>query len=100
MGNKRYKVVLTIDGGGIKGIVPLVILDHIIENFQAIGKKVIIPDLVDLFAGSSTGSVICAALMQKKRTRVLDYDHDTSLPNPAVSKSMLLDKNNLEKLKS
>jgi hypothetical protein len=41
-----------------------------------------------------------AALMQKKRTRVLDYDNDTTLPNPALSKSMLLDKNNLEKLKS
>jgi len=73
MGNKRYKVVLTIDGGGIKGIVPLVILDHIIENFQAIGKKVIIPDLVDLFAGSSTGSVICAALMQKKRNGKIQF---------------------------
>lgn len=73
MRNKRYKVVLTIDGGGIKGIVPLVILDHIIENFRAIGKRVIVPDLVDLFAGSSTGSVICAALMQKKRNGKIQF---------------------------
>lgn len=67
MRNKRYRVVLSIDGGGIKGIVPLVILDHIVENFKAIGKNVILPDLVDLFAGSSTGSVICASLMHKNR---------------------------------
>jgi len=73
MRNKRYKVVLTIDGGGIKGIVPLVILDHIIDNFKAIGRKVIVPDLVDLFAGSSTGSVICAALMQKKRNGKVQF---------------------------
>lgn len=69
----NYKVVLSIDGGGIKGIVPLVVLDHIIENFRAIGKKVIIPDLVDLFAGSSTGSVICAALMDKKRNGEMKF---------------------------
>ena len=68
MRNKRYRVVLSIDGGGIKGVVPLVILDHIVENFKAIGKNVVIPDLVDLFAGSSTGSVICAALMHKERS--------------------------------
>lgn len=68
MKTKNYKVVLSIDGGGIKGIVPLVILDHIVENFKAIGKRVSIPDLVDLFAGSSTGSIICAALMQKSRS--------------------------------
>lgn len=73
MGKKRYKVVLTIDGGGIKGIVPLVILDHIIDNFKAIGRNVVVPDLVDLFAGSSTGSVICAALMQKKRNGKMQY---------------------------
>lgn len=64
---------MSIDGGGIKGIVPLVVLDHIIENFRAIGKKVIIPDLVDLFAGSSTGSVICAALMDKKRNGEMKF---------------------------
>jgi patatin-like phospholipase/acyl hydrolase len=67
MRNKKYKVVLSIDGGGIKGVVPLVILDHIVENFRTIGKNVIIPDLVDLFAGSSTGSIICASLMHKTR---------------------------------
>jgi patatin-like phospholipase/acyl hydrolase len=65
---KNYRVILSIDGGGIKGIVPLVILDHIVENFKAIGRRVCIPDLVDLFAGSSTGSIICAALMQKSRS--------------------------------
>lgn len=73
MRNREYKVVLSIDGGGIKGIVPLVILDHIVENFKGIGKKVIIPDLVDLFAGSSTGSVICAALMHKKRNGKVQF---------------------------
>lgn len=73
MRNRKYRVVLSIDGGGIKGIVPLVILDHIVENFKAIGKKIIIPDLVDMFAGSSTGSVICASLMHKDRSGKQQY---------------------------
>jgi len=67
MGTKKYKVVLSIDGGGIKGIVPLLILDHIVANFKSLGQRVVIPDLVDMFAGSSTGSIICAALMLKTR---------------------------------
>jgi patatin-like phospholipase/acyl hydrolase len=74
MRNNKYRVVLSIDGGGIKGIVPLVVLDHIVENFKAIGKHVVIPDLVDLFAGSSTGSIICAALMNKNRKGKQQYE--------------------------
>ncbi len=73
MSNRNYKVVLSIDGGGIKGLVPLVVLDHIVENFAAIGKQIVIPDLVDLFAGSSTGSVICAALMNKNRNGSMQF---------------------------
>jgi len=73
MKNREYRVILSIDGGGIKGVVPLVILDHIIENFKAIGRNVMIPDLVDLFAGSSTGSIICAALMQKNRSGGMQF---------------------------
>lgn len=67
MEKRKYKVVLSIDGGGVKGIVPLVILDHIVENFKSIGVNVVLPDLIDLFAGSSTGSIICGALMHKTR---------------------------------
>lgn len=73
MRNEEYKVVLSVDGGGIKSIVPLVMLDHVVGNFSAIGKNVVIPDLVDLFAGSSMGSVVCAAMMNKTREGKMQF---------------------------
>ena len=69
-----HKVVLSIDGGGIKGIVPLVILDHVIEKLKAIDRHDVLQDVIDLFAGSSTGSIICAALMHKKRNGQVQFD--------------------------
>lgn len=60
-----YKIVLSIDGGGIRGIIPLIMLDHIEQNFKDIGKPLVIPDLVDVFTGTSTGTVISGALMLK-----------------------------------
>jgi patatin-like phospholipase/acyl hydrolase len=60
-----YRIVLSIDGGGIRGIIPLVMLDHIEANFRAIGLPMVIPDIVDYFVGSSTGTVISGALMLK-----------------------------------
>jgi len=60
-----YKIVLSIDGGGIRGIIPLIMLDHIEQNLKDIGKPFVIPELVDLFAGTSTGTVISGALMLK-----------------------------------
>ena len=60
-----YKVILAIDGGGIRGIIPLVILDHIEQNIRIMRKSFSIPDSVDLFSGTSTGTVISGALMVK-----------------------------------
>lgn len=68
-----YRVVLSIDGGGIRGIIPLIMLDHIVENFRVIGHEVLIPDLVDLFVGTSTGTIISSGLMLKNPDGSMKY---------------------------
>ncbi len=56
-----YKI-LSIDGGGLRGIVPVQILKHI----ETITNKNII-DCFDLFAGTSTGGLITSGLTVKSK---------------------------------
>lgn len=49
--------ILSIDGGGTRGIIPATILDCIHNDF---GKSPL--DMFDLFAGTSTGGIICIGL--------------------------------------
>jgi len=64
---KTKKVrVLSIDGGGIRGILPGVILQRLEEKLQKIGKdkNIRLADMFDLIAGTSTGGILtCAYLM-------------------------------------
>ena len=55
--NKKYRI-LSIDGGGIRGIVPGRILSHI-ESL--LGKR--IGELFDMIAGTSTGGILTCALL-------------------------------------
>lgn len=57
--------ILSLDGGGIRGIVQLEVL-RAIE--QAIGYNVPIQSLFDLMVGTGTGGMIALALSQKDRT--------------------------------
>jgi patatin-like phospholipase/acyl hydrolase len=59
----KYRVILSIDGGGIRGVVPLKILSHIQDEITQIDEEVNLSELVDVFSGSSTGSIIGGALM-------------------------------------
>jgi len=49
--------VLAIDGGGIRGLIPAIVLA---EFESRTGRR--IGELVDLIAGTSTGSIIACAL--------------------------------------
>ena len=53
--------VLSIDGGGIRGIGPAHILIELDKQLEAAGKKRV-NDAFDLFVGTSTGSIVAAAL--------------------------------------
>jgi uncharacterized protein len=50
--------ILCIDGGGLRGIIPLLILEHIIKSTS--NKS--IADRFDMIAGTSTGGIIACAL--------------------------------------
>jgi patatin-like phospholipase/acyl hydrolase len=58
------KRILSLDGGGIRGVFSLEILLHIEallrEHFQA--PKLILADHFDFFAGTSTGAIIATYL--------------------------------------
>ncbi|CAF1424704.1 unnamed protein product, partial [Rotaria sp. Silwood1] len=51
------KVILSIDGGGIRGIIPALFL---CEIERRTGKR--IKDLFHIYSGTSTGSILCTAL--------------------------------------
>ncbi|XP_059293663.1 patatin-like protein 2 [Lycium ferocissimum] len=55
--------ILTIDGGGIRGIIPGVILAYLESQLQELdGKDARIADYFDLIAGTSTGGLVTAML--------------------------------------
>ena len=60
----KMKKILSIDGGGIRGIIPATILAEIERRTQ---KR--IAQVFDLLAGTSTGGILSLGLGKKKRTR-------------------------------
>src|SRR4051812_19958561 len=56
-GSDRFVRILTIDGGGIRGIIPALVLAELEERT---GRRA--ADLFDLIAGTSTGGILAAAL--------------------------------------
>ncbi len=56
---KKKVAILSIDGGGIRGIIPGVILEYIESELRRIqGDNVRIADYFDLIAGTSTGGIL------------------------------------------
>lgn len=66
--------ILSIDGGGIRGVIPCVILRFIEEQT---GKK--ISELFSLMAGTSTGGIIALGLSSPGDDGLNKYDADTML---------------------
>ncbi|KAL2240319.1 patatin-like protein 2 [Sesamum indicum] len=59
----RMATVLSIDGGGIRGIIPGTVLAHLESKLQEIdGPNARIADYFDLIAGTSTGGLLTAML--------------------------------------
>nr|CAG8682878.1 10440_t:CDS:2 [Entrophospora candida] len=55
--------VLSIDGGGIRGLIPAMILEKLENNVSAkLGKDIRIADMFDMVAGTSTGSILSLGL--------------------------------------
>ncbi|CAH8359244.1 unnamed protein product, partial [Eruca vesicaria subsp. sativa] len=59
--------ILSIDGGGVRGVIPGVILAYLEEQLQAIdGKDARIAHYFDVIAGTSTGGLVTAMLTAPK----------------------------------
>ncbi|GKF07919.1 acyl transferase/acyl hydrolase/lysophospholipase, partial [Tanacetum coccineum] len=55
--------VLSIDGGGIRGLIPAIILEFLETELQKLdGPEARIADYFDIIAGTSTGGLITAML--------------------------------------
>nr|PNR54748.1 hypothetical protein PHYPA_005641 [Physcomitrium patens] len=62
--NKRKSCILSLDGGGMRGLIAARILSHL-ENIlqEKVGEKVKLCDYFDLLAGTSTGAVLATMLV-------------------------------------
>ena len=69
--------VLSIDGGGIRGVIPAVLLEHIEKE-----KNKNVADLFDLIVGTSTGGILAAALTNKSK--------QPKQPKPSATKMVSL----------
>ncbi|MEO1252686.1 MAG: patatin-like phospholipase family protein [Pseudomonadota bacterium] len=54
--------VLSIDGGGVRGIVAAIVLEALDAEFKAIGKSCRVADCFNLIAGTSSGAIVAAGL--------------------------------------
>lgn len=66
---RRLRIIVSIDGGGIRGILPLMVLSEI--NQLTVRNRLCrnINECIDLSAGTSTGAIISAALMLKNNNK-------------------------------
>lgn len=71
MNNNRYcrTRILTIDGGGVRGLIPAVVLAYLEQKLQILSNnpEARIVDYFDLFSGTSTGALIVAGLLTPNR---------------------------------
>ncbi|GAB4852104.1 Proteolipid protein 2 [Ancistrocladus abbreviatus] len=59
-----FITILSIDGGGIRGISPSIILDFLESELQKLdGKDARLADYSDVIAGTSTGGLVTAMLV-------------------------------------
>jgi hypothetical protein len=64
--------ILIIEGGGVRGLIPLYVIQHIEKQ---LGKPV--EEVFDVFSGVSTGAIIATSLnIPLSQLGRLDFDHD------------------------
>ena len=62
----RKHFILAIDGGGIRGLIPLRILETLEARLRVLGKTAPLHRYFDMMAGTSTGGLIVAGLAAPK----------------------------------
>ncbi len=64
--SERKRIILSIDGGGMRGLIPLRILEALESRLRQRGKDAPLHRYIDLIAGTSTGGLIAAGLAAPK----------------------------------
>ncbi len=74
--NTKDIYILAIDGGGIRGIVPVMILQEMERILAELGDPRAVSSCFDLIAGTSTGGLIALALAAPHDRLTLEFDED------------------------
>jgi patatin-like phospholipase/acyl hydrolase len=74
------KIILSIDGGGVRGLVPLTILSYLEEKIKSLSGEFQIPlvSLFDFVGASSTGSILASLML-------IPSDNNTKYPKYKIS---------------
>lgn len=63
---KKHIKILAIDGGGIRGLIPAIVLKEIKNRLELLGKKESLVKYFDIISGCSTGGIIALGLAKPK----------------------------------
>ncbi|XP_028808749.1 patatin-like protein 2 [Neltuma alba] len=58
----KYVTILSIDGGGVRGLIPAILLQFLETELQKYEKNARIVDYFDVIAGTSTGGLVATML--------------------------------------
>ncbi len=96
------KRVLSIDGGGIRGILPAVILSNIEKRAQLIhnNRELRIADLFDIIAGTSTGGILTSLYLTPGENSRPKYNANQIVDLYKELGPILFQRSFLKKLKS
>ena len=77
---KEIRYILTIDGGGMRGIIPARIISHLSQIMKDEGDDRPFYSHFDLIAGTSTGGFLAAGLTCPRECTSLDADESDETP--------------------
>lgn len=83
--------ILSIDGGGIRGYIPALILREVEERLQSRGVKKPLGALFDFLAGTSTGSIISLGLAAPRQLTNTAYSKNEAAFSAEEIADMYLD---------
>jgi len=89
-GAGRVVKILAIDGGGIRGLIPALILHELERRLGAAGEKRSFASIFDLIAGTSTGALIALGLALPKSIEATSGSRDHA-SSPALSLDDIVD---------
>jgi len=78
--HEEHRFILSIDGGGMRGIVPATILGQISHQLEAQGSNIPLYAYFDLIAGTSTGGLLALGLSVPASKSNLPGDGKDAIP--------------------